>query len=1285
MTRISNRRSSSSIVHTYAIAGLFACGLAWHSGRGQASYDEPIRLALGDRASTTEQTAPPVNDEQAAREKREEEEARAAKKARIRASLAESSAERAARRAERDAQTPEERRAAFQAKVEEMRRRMEAMRQQAESVSPPRFNRSQAKAPPTTNTAQPVPPEPSPTAQPVIPPPAYSADDNEIASRSLAVLTSRDLQSAGYSDLLTAMLTEQLAEYLELVERDAIEEVIGEYQISELFGGANAVEQRISLGHLLRADVLLLLSRQASEPAKGESARSIRWLMVDTRTGARLALDVLPDANGIEQTTNAILAKVNDVLHRYPHGVERIVGVSHFLSRCLTHAYDGYQTSCAAILSEALSLQRGVAVLEIEEARAIGDELAITLTEEEKTGDGNTLHRRVVPILVSGEFRVTQKGASEQFQITASIQRTSKTPESVGAASLDSAGLRTFLSETLPRRVLGEGREVGLFQASGHAVDSQFAWLCAEAERFDRIGLWEQAAGLREAALLLKPADIEVRHKVILDYRRQMMRRFPLPKRVADMPSEEEIRKEYRSRIPFYNLMVAHMEYMIRNRLIFKEDIVDGTPYTRALPMRENRLSPIDFRAAACESCIPGRLPFEEYDSNHRNSLLGKRLADIGHEEFAVCHETEKYFLEEVFPLIRDLPTEHPREASIHFASERIELLISPICYRHLSEVERFAQIEDALTRDMPRGLKLNRDFLHYIGNRVSGSPNKWREAKKEGKDPDEAVQADPWYQLLGRLSKSSRRDVQFYGKLGLALIDAELWHAKWRWACGEFQAEAREMGLEIIGQYGPVLAEKRPEFAQELAAIEQTLNELTKWSEPNDPLFERGLRMAASPLNLIERTRTHQLTKPEARPKRAPHLVRPAFRPGPQHWPRFQLTDPIPFMVKTLDGQHRPVIDDYWPRLHRRWDPNYRWSINTKYYPVVCWRKCTSRMDVLFSDWAILVMKTKGRAEEIHSDHEAHYLDVRWDGENFWVVTKNKGLWIMSTDGEILRTIGRSDGLPPYDVRVVLKPFAPGKATMVGVFDSPIRSWCAMIDTSAEHCVNVFHEATTRHDRQPLRDLTQTLQYAFMPKYIISHKTSEEGPAYFLVAREDYLPPMLINGETLEVSEPARVKRNPTAYEWDALNWNNHRWDRHVTDCPFHSLPGDRLLIPKCRIYQKYHSKERPPVVEIWQSPFQNLDKKIEYTTHCIGATGRFVLPVRKWLYVAGDPMIRIDPETLTEEKVYKDPGSVKTGGTFWQPSAHYGIVFAQNRNDKMQHILPFRQIKILEKPAVE
>ena len=1302
MTGVCRRRSRPAALLGSAIllSSLLAGGLCGEWGGGQAAADEPGRLAPRDGASAeeaggpNEESAPAAGSAEVAG-KKEEEDARAARRAESRARIAALRAQHEAILAEkkaRAAMTPEERRtdlrkrrAEFLKMVEEKRREMEARFPQFARPLPPSRKARPAKPDPSpaagaAAAAQAALSEPPATSQPVVPPPAYSASESEIATRRLAILTPPDLQRAGYSDLLTMKLTERLGEHLELVERDAIEQVMGEYQLSQLFGGAKAVEERISLGRILRADVLLLLSPEASDSADGDSASSVRSLLVDTGTGARLALDAFSDAAGVDPTTDAILAQAEDMLHRYPHGVERIVGVSHFLSRCLTHAYDGYQTSCAAILSESLARRRGVAVLELEEARAIGDELAITLSDRERAGDANVLHRRVVPILVSGEFRATQTAAGAQFEITASIQRTGKTPENAGEQGLDSEGLRVFLSETLPGVVRGESPDENLFRAKGHSVDAQFAWLCAEAERFDKIGLWEQAAGLREAALLLKPDDVDVRYALIRDYEHQMARPFPLPQRAADMPAEEAIRAEYRSRIPFYKRMVAHMEYLIRNGLVTQEDVLAAGTYGALAPAK-NRLPIGNIMGAACERVVPRKMRFEEYNDKHRDYFLERRFWEIAREEFAVCYETERYFLERVFPLIRRLPTNHRKEMQLLFANKRIDLLLSPQCYGHLSDSERLAHLEKALTVDMPRDAGLCVKFFARTQSRASNFRDLWRNAKQKGDDADAVVRNDPWYQFMLRLADSRREDTQFYGRAGKNEIDLTVWEEKWRQAARDFRPEAKALGLERIGQYGPVLAEKLPAIREELDSIEKEFRQLESLGRERSWLPMPGGYSVASSIRRIGTIRRTELERPVPRDDK-PGMVQPVFRPGPEHWPRYQLTEPIPYMVKTLDGQHRPVIDDDWPRLHRRWEPNYRWSIDTRYYPVVCWRRCGPQMDVLFSDWAILVMKVKGLAEEIHSDKDAHYLDVRSDGENLWVVTKNKGLWIMSTSGKILRTIDPSDGLPPYDARDVLEPFAPGKALMVGAFDRPIRSWCAIIDTSNERCVNVFHEATARHVRERKLAPEPTLECGFMPKYIISHKTGEQGPTYFVVAKQDSLPPMLINGDTLEVSEPAYVSNNPTAHEWNVLNWNNMNRKRHESDCLFYSLPGDRLLVPKCRIYQEYQSNKKPPVVEIWQSPFPNLDKKIEYTTHCIGAAGGRVFPVGKWLYISGNPMIRIDPQTLAEQKVYKDPGSAKTGGSIWQSSAHYGIVVGENRNDTMQHILPFRQVKILETP---
>ena len=117
--------------------------------------------------------------------------------------------------------TPEERRAAMRAKMEERRKEFEArFPQSAGQRSPPgKVKPTEPEAFGAAASARRKPTEGSSTAQPVSPPPVYSANDNEIATRRLALLTTQDLQSAGYSDLLTAKLTERLAERLELVER----------------------------------------------------------------------------------------------------------------------------------------------------------------------------------------------------------------------------------------------------------------------------------------------------------------------------------------------------------------------------------------------------------------------------------------------------------------------------------------------------------------------------------------------------------------------------------------------------------------------------------------------------------------------------------------------------------------------------------------------------------------------------------------------------------------------------------------------------------------------------------------------------------------------------------------------------------------------------------------------------------------------------------------------------------------------------------------------------------
>jgi hypothetical protein len=497
---------------------------------------------------------------------------------------------------------------------------------------------------------------------------------------------------------------------------------------------------------------------------------------------------------------------------------------------------------------------------------------------------------------------------------------------------------------------------------------------------------------------------------LIADYRRQMLRPFPLPNSIADMPSDEEIREEYRSRIPFYELIMANMEYMIRNRIVTQEDLLAAFAYSEFVPNWRNRLALDWFMGNPCRGCIPRTVQFEEYSKSFQNGRVKRTLLEIGKEEYAVCRTRARDFIDNVVPLVFTLPTNYPEEMKTVCAKKQIVWLLRSRYYEHVSIEERLARVETLLTRDMPHDSGLDVDIFRAVQSRTTAFRNIWREASEEGKDADAVVQNDPWYRFLTRLANAPHENTQFYGRAAKAKIDLTVWEQKWRLARLEFQPEARKRGLQLVSQYGPVVAEKNPALLEELAALEEEQRELgTLGKERNWLPLRGGYRvLSLSDIATIRRT---QIERPVPRKEQPPHPVRPQRQLTDAHWPRFQFTEPIDYVVQTLDGQKRPVIDKYWPRLHHRWDRNYRWSINTKYYPVVGWRKCTQALDVLYSDWAILVMKTKGLAEEIHSDQDAHYLDVRFDGENLWVVTKNKGVWIMSTEGKILKTIGESNG----------------------------------------------------------------------------------------------------------------------------------------------------------------------------------------------------------------------------------------------------------------------------------
>jgi hypothetical protein len=345
--------------------------------------------------------------------------------------------------------------------------------------------------------------------------------------RRLAIVSSKEIQESGLSDLLTVRLGELPG--LELVERDLLDKVVQEIALSAMLG-AEQPENRRKVGALLNADILVLLSTEEIEKRD-----NVRFVVCDCTTGARLRSGLVAfQSTDLQKASQGLVHVVRATLQQFEIGVRQIIGVSYFVSRNLVYDYDHLQVAYANLLANALSTVSGVAAIEIEEARSLR-------LEEELAGDVEL--ERMVPLFVEGEFRVKVAG-SETVRTTVRISDRGGTLKQIESPDLPMQMVGEFLTEDVSHEI------VSLSEAPVPKMldkQKQFEMLVSRASEFASVGAWKQSAGLREAAVLLKPDSIEQRRKLVDAYCRFNKARFGL----------------------------EHLEYMIYNRLINMEQAIE--------------------------------------------------------------------------------------------------------------------------------------------------------------------------------------------------------------------------------------------------------------------------------------------------------------------------------------------------------------------------------------------------------------------------------------------------------------------------------------------------------------------------------------------------------------------------------------------------------------------------------------------------------------------------------------------------------------------------------------
>ena len=362
-----------------------------------------------------------------------------------------------------------------------------------------------------------------------------------------AILAPPQPYASGLADLLTARLSG--AAGIELVERAELKTISRELVLSNLLGANSA--GRLELGRRVKADALVVLGEELVE-----GKRAVRVVMCDCRLGVRLVSEShLCTREGMDALAAAIARTVAATRERFRSGIQFVVGLSPFISKDLTHDYDYLQSSCAHVLRASLSAVPCVAVIETEEAHAIRRELEATASEG---------LRRLMPVIVEGEYAVDRQAKPKPtLRIALRVSGAQGIITTIERSGLTFAAATELLSKEAPGAILALSKA-----KLGQPLppEAQAAALIARADAFARLGEWQYAAEVREAALLLSPDAADQREAVICEHSK--IRKGPsLFTREGEI-SPDVYAATASGYLARFQLCLEHLEYLIENRKI---------------------------------------------------------------------------------------------------------------------------------------------------------------------------------------------------------------------------------------------------------------------------------------------------------------------------------------------------------------------------------------------------------------------------------------------------------------------------------------------------------------------------------------------------------------------------------------------------------------------------------------------------------------------------------------------------------------------------------------------
>jgi hypothetical protein len=292
--------------------------------------------------------------------------------------------------------------------------------------------------------------------------------------------------------LLEARLSEQ--NDIRLVERTEIARILQEQKLSLLFGPEGGPD-RVQAGKILKSDLLFLLRATERPGTDGHPIRSIDLAVSETTRGIRVMMSSVPWTNDAEKDAFLLAEQISRGIRKSRQPFHDICAVPPFLSNDLTHQFDYLQAGYARLIEQALLDQPGIVVVEFAEARAIGEESALS---------GGGVARRP-PLYLHGEYRNDGIGENLRVSVRLTLRRGATQLATMGKADLKSAEIGPFLL-----RAAGEL----LAEALGHPLqphdtETEAAQLFARAGEFQRVANWQEALTCLDAGLLLQPRQAQ--------------------------------------------------------------------------------------------------------------------------------------------------------------------------------------------------------------------------------------------------------------------------------------------------------------------------------------------------------------------------------------------------------------------------------------------------------------------------------------------------------------------------------------------------------------------------------------------------------------------------------------------------------------------------------------------------------------------------------------------------------------------------------------------------------